>query len=239
MSDVKRAICSPRKSTAWVVRTIFRAFRPCLESANIKRGYRSSTIRLDKAPQHTQAQPLSGYYADLLSSPATSQPPNAAKTTANTATLRTKEDRARIVFGSRLAGSGYKRTSSDTPDATWRTINGVPVPPRPAEPDNCCMSGCVHCVWDDYRDEVEEWATRLQQAQAKGGEHRLSAKVGTQRSEVADTSTSMDDDGGGSETNWHGNDAAELFSSIPVGIREFIRTEKRLRDQHRKEKGRT
>ena len=102
----------------------------------------------------------------------------------------------------------------------------------------------MHCVWDDYRDEVEGWALRLQEAQAKsmgGGGSRgqgVSAKVGMQRSEVADASTSMDEDGGGSETNWHGVDAAELFSSIPVGIREFMRTEKRLRHQHRKEKQR-
>jgi Oxidoreductase-like protein, N-terminal len=107
------------------------------------------------------------------------------------------------------------------------------------------MSGCVHCVWDDYRDEVEGWAIRLQQAYSKGrGDDSLhgqgiSANFGVQRSEVADASTSMDEDGGGSETNWHGGEAGDLFSSIPVGIREFMRTEKRLKARHRgaKQKG--
>jgi len=146
------------------------------------------------------------------------------------------------VFGSRLAGSGYER-GSRTPDATWRTINGVPIPPRPAEPDNCCMSGCVHCVWDDYRDEVEDWAVRLKEAQAKARGSGITAgepKAHMGRKEVREASMSMDDDGGGSETNWSTGlgaaDPDDLFASIPVGIREFMRTEKRLRDMHRKDK---
>ena len=47
----------------------------------------------------------------------------------------------------------------------------------------------------------------------------------------------MDDDGGGSSTNWDlgpppsAQPAGEtdLFKDIPVGIREFMRTEKRLK----------
>ena len=228
-----------------LIRIFLSARRAGLQPSDRHRAYRSSARHHDsKAEQPTQAQPLSGYYADLLNTTTTIQPPRPTKTKtpADTAKMQTKEDRARVVFGSRLAGSGYERRSSSTPDATWRTINGVPVPPRPAEPDNCCMSGCVHCVWDDYRDEVESWATRLQEAQAKGGGSAgasgrgVSAKVGMQRSEIAAASASMDDDGGGSETNWDISDPAELFSSIPVGIREFMRTEKRLRERHRREK---
>lgn len=39
---------------------------------------------------------------------------------------------------------------------------------RPQEPDNCCMSGCVNCVWDVYREEVEEWASRKKEREMKG-----------------------------------------------------------------------
>lgn len=207
-----------------------------------RRTYRSSARHHDDAEQPSQAQPLSGYYADILNATEATHPPRRTKTPADMAKIQTKEDRARVVFGSRLAGSGYERRSSETPDATWRTINGVPVPPRPAEPDNCCMSGCVHCVWDDYRDEVEGWATRLQEAQAKGGGsigasgRSVSAKVELRRNEVAAATASMDDDGGGSETNWGAIDPAQLFSSIPVGIREFMRTEKRLKERQKREK---
>ena len=54
---------------------------------------------------------------------------------------------------------------------------------------------------------------------------------------------SMDDDGGGSETNWNdakldlgtGLQGDELFKEIPVGIREFMRTEKLLKQKHASE----
>ncbi|PYH97472.1 hypothetical protein BO71DRAFT_417046 [Aspergillus ellipticus CBS 707.79] len=138
-----------------------------------------------------------------------------------------------IVFGTRLAGPG--RTSrynpGSTPNATWKTINGVVLPPRPEEPDNCCMSGCVHCVWDDYRDELEEWAGRLEQAKAKGMTISGATDMRhTPRTEVTTASRSMDDDGGGSETNWSVSDSGEdLFANIPVGIREFMKIEKKYR----------
>jgi hypothetical protein len=99
------------------------------------------------------------------------------------------------------------------------------------------MSGCVHCVWDDFRDEMEEWGARLAAAKAKGG-----AEKGTQdmrsapRPEVNSASVSMDDDGGGSETNFPlPNQDEDLFANIPVGIREFMKHEKKLRVKHQKE----
>ena len=45
---------------------------------------------------------------------------------------------------------------------------------------------------------------------------------------------SMDDDGGGSETNWTSGQE-DLLRGIPVGIREFMRTEKRLKEKHARE----
>ena len=142
-----------------------------------------------------------------------------------------------------MGSSRYDRGTSTTPDSTWRTINGVPVPPRPAEPDNCCMSGCVHCVWDDYRDEVESWAGRLREAQAtsRGSGAKGNPELGIHRTEVLDAGGSMDDDGGGSEALWSSPSTAEddldkLFHDIPVGIREFMATEKRLRDKKKRQR---
>ena len=51
----------------------------------------------------------------------------------------------------------------------------------------------------------------------------------------ADNSQSMDDDGGGSETNWSPGEGRDLFADIPVGIREFMRTEKILKMRHQGE----
>ncbi|OQO01326.1 hypothetical protein B0A48_12881 [Cryoendolithus antarcticus] len=133
-----------------------------------------------------------------------------------------KEDRivkARVVFGSRLASpverwDAIKRASTN--------IAGVLVPPRPEEPDNCCMSGCVNCVWDLFRDELEEWAAKKAEAREK-----MAAQRGSE------AAVSMENDGGGSNTNWEmsGEDSekADLFEGIPVGIRAFMETEKRLK----------
>ena len=47
---------------------------------------------------------------------------------------------------------------------------------------------------------------------------------------------SMDDDGGGSDTNWTGSAGeGSLFDDIPVGIREFMKTEKKLKQRHKAE----
>lgn len=86
-------------------------------------------------------------------------------------------------------------------------INGVNVPPRPLEPDNCCMSGCVNCVWDNYRDDLEDWARTLKEAKAKGGQTSLQ---GTENVRAED---------------------AEIYAGIPVEIAEFMKTEKRLKEK--------
>lgn len=115
------------------------------------------------------------------------------------------------------------------------------------------MSGCVHCVWDDYRDDLEHWASRVRDARltASGSENAsVAADNGakrkemrqTPRKEVASASTSMDDDGGGSEANWElpalsgAGGEEDLFKGIPVGIREFMKIEKKLREKKLSEK---
>lgn len=109
------------------------------------------------------------------------------------------------------------------------------VPPLPEEPDNCCMSGCVNCVWETYREEMEEWQAAT--AEAKAASARRDAK---ERVDV-----SMDDDGGGSDTNWVPETPPatvakdlwddKLYKDIPVGIRAFMKTEKKLKAVHERE----
>ncbi|KAF4595501.1 hypothetical protein GQ602_001114 [Ophiocordyceps camponoti-floridani] len=85
-------------------------------------------------------------------------------------------DRARIVFGSRLLGPAEEADSAATKRAQSTTIAGVTVPPRPREPDNCCMSGLG--------------------------------------------------DGEVAKRGWD----EEAFANVPVGIREFMKHEKRLKE---------
>jgi hypothetical protein len=122
------------------------------------------------------------------------------------------------------------------------------------------MSGCVNCVWDRYRDELEEWAAARREADmvlrkeksfqkerkrrkspsTQTGVSGTGLMLGDGEKGAAHTAVSMDDDGSGSESNWEtGLDAEftseELFKGVPVGIREFMKQEKRLKEKHARE----
>lgn len=144
--------------------------------------------------------------------------------------------KAAIIFGSKKALAERRQEI----DSASRNIAGVMVPQKPEEPDNCCMSGCVNCVWDMYRDEMEEWAEKSAQArlaiQAQRSENNGSRTAIAAQGTATQVAVSVDDDGGGSETNWSdGMDEDKLFDDIPVGIREFMRTEKKLKQMRKKE----
>jgi hypothetical protein len=211
-----------------------------------------------------QASSLSGYYAHILDSATATEHPaivalpstprsQAKKESKHRQDLSAEQEktraevsaRAKIIFGSRLAGPAARRLETDSKSMN---VAGIMVPPRPEEPDNCCMSGCVNCVWDTYREDLEEWAAKATQARqrltarGKAGsadEQRLMEfrDGGTSGKGLPSGARSMDDDGGGSETNWAAgpDGSAYLFANIPVGIREFMRTEKRLKERHAQE----
>lgn len=120
--------------------------RSLLSGSRHNRAFQSAASWQEGESPYIQPRELGDFYNDLVSKPL----PEVAKAKAEpdlpewvaSGGRKDIEERARKLFGS-IEGSGYQRSTPDTPDATWRTINGVPIPPRPAEPDNCCMSGCV------------------------------------------------------------------------------------------------
>lgn len=67
-----------------------------------------------------------------------------------------------VIFYSRLAGYPENRPAPDKA----RMYAGVVVPARPEEPLNCCQSGCVHCVWDIYREDIEDYQAKRDEARA-------------------------------------------------------------------------
>jgi hypothetical protein len=196
-----------------------------------------------------QVHPVGGFYESLLTyplsqitsatataQPTTSPPPAPPPKTAKEETLA----KARIVFGSRLAGPAERREELKSKSTV---IAGVTVPPKPEEPDNCCMSGCVNCVWDRFAEEVEEYALKSAEAQAalaaqESGGAGVEQVARTARPGVrADVPVSMDDDGGGSETNWtpSGEVDEKLFEGVPVGILAFMKQERKLKLKHMRE----
>lgn len=219
------------------------------------------------APEGEQARPITGFYAgrrilnvsvsvllihiEMLKK-VPSQAPTASKDTSNetappapstspsTGPPKSQKEitleRARTVFGSK---PGVRERRMEI-EAASREVAGISVPPKPTEPDNCCMSGCVNCVWDMYRDEMEEWAEKSAKARAALQAKREMAEdnrnTTAEQGSTNHVAVSMDDDGGGSETNWSGGSGEDkLFDDIPVGIREFMKTEKKLKQRHKAE----
>ncbi|KAG8529909.1 uncharacterized protein KY384_005390 [Bacidia gigantensis] len=179
--------------------------------------------------------PEDDYYSLLLSSPTPnpakqSVPPSHAailKDLHPVATETAPPPQNRIFFSAPLAG----------PSARMRGLaKGERGLDRPPEPDNCCMSGCVNCVWDAYREEVEEWAAgkRKREAELKGRRPMNGDRKGESDREAPHDDDSVGDlDGIGRLGNYADTDLdsdGSLFEGVPVGIREFMKQEKRIRN---------
>ena len=100
------------------------------------------------------------------------------------------------------------------------------------------MSGCVNCVWDAYREEVEVWAAERRRREIEeGGRGRKvrravgAAGVSGQEEGAGIGVGDMDEVGG--LRGWDAEGDEALFEGVPVGIREFMKSEKRLRERER------
>ena len=104
------------------------------------------------------------------------------------------------------------------------------------------MSGCVNCVWDLYREEVEEWAAREKKAHRRDvAQESAKARSMRGRGRRDISKNSEGEIGDTDEVNgmFEGVDLGDegLFEKVPVGIREFMKTEKRLRERREADKG--
>lgn len=75
----------------------------------------------------------------------------------------TPEQRIEKIFGGRIKGDA-PRSSSRINRGEAKVIAGITVPDKPKEPDNCCMSGCINCVWELFNEDVKDWNAKRKAA---------------------------------------------------------------------------
>ncbi|CAO3614162.1 unnamed protein product [Cunninghamella blakesleeana] len=49
----------------------------------------------------------------------------------------------------------------ETTKVVWLNNEKIVLPDKPPPPENCCMSGCVHCVYDIYQEDMELYKEQL------------------------------------------------------------------------------
>jgi hypothetical protein len=101
------------------------------------------------------------------------------------------------------------------------------------------MSGCVNCVWDRYGEEVEGWAAKKREADKnlkmeKSIEHARQRRRAGHGTGIHGTGMMLGE-AKGSETNLGTGLESDLFKGVPVGILEFMKQEKRLKEKHLRE----
>lgn len=145
----------------------------------------------------------------------------------------TPEERIAKVFGGRIKGEA-PRSSSRVDRGEPRNIAGVIVPEKPLEPDNCCMSGCINCVWELYNDDVKEWNLQRKKAAdmlaKKGGrwpEGFYPPVLRLKKDNLPLSLVERREKGGIKEGKML--EEEESWGNVPVAIRVFAEMEKKMK----------
>ncbi|KAI0460817.1 hypothetical protein LJB42_001552 [Komagataella kurtzmanii] len=137
------------------------------------------------------------------------------------------------VFGVNKTNVSSRRDLSHRDEV--KVIGGVRVPRKPIEPDNCCMSGCINCVWESFREDLKEWRTQTKQAShsliAQGDAIKykwpagfdpppknLPRKYISEELRASNVETTEDPDA----------------EDLPISIRVFAELEKKMKNKHKK-----
>lgn len=151
------------------------------------------------------------------------------------------EEKIARVFGGRIKGEN-KGSTSRVIRGEPKNICGVMVPDKPLEPDNCCMSGCVNCVWQIFDEDIKEWNRKREKAakmlSKKGGRwpenfhaplkllkvENMPPTFARKAKEGKLKTTAEEDD-------TTSNDAA--WDNIPIYIKVFAQTEEKMKARNR------
>lgn len=133
------------------------------------------------------------------------------------------EERIARVFGGRIRGDA-RESSSRFDVGEPRVIAGVKVPAKPVEPNNCCMSGCINCVWEVYNDDVKDWNEKRKEAA-----HKLSQRGGVWPADFDPPVRFLKPENipGGKEDAKKDDE----WANVPVSIRVFAEMERKKKLQ--------
>lgn len=150
---------------------------------------------------------------------------------------RSAEEKIAKVFGTRIKGE-TRQSSSRITRGKPKTIAGVLVPARPDEPDNCCMSGCINCVWELFNEDVKEWNEKRKKAaqslRKKGGRwpENFDAPVLMLAEEnLPESLTKKKVDVKSTEE--------EAWGGVPVSIRVFAELERKMKEKSRRKEAKS
>ncbi|CUM49231.1 uncharacterized protein AC631_01158 [Debaryomyces fabryi] len=139
------------------------------------------------------------------------------------------EERIAKVFGGRIKGEA-PQSSSRVRVGEPKVIAGITVPDKPTEPDNCCMSGCINCVWELFNDDLKHWNDKRKEAslklKEKGGRwpENFHAPVKYLDRENLPKSLANADI---SEENKKPD--LDVWGDVPISIKVFVETEKKMK----------
>ncbi|KAK1921734.1 oxidoreductase-like protein [Papiliotrema laurentii] len=135
-----------------------------------------------------------------------------------------------LSIDSSNATTGSSDSSSSSAAATklepaqtrgFMVVQGVRIPPKPRPPgeEECCMSGCVHCVYTIYADELEEYNEAL------GAAKDALVKAGIPTSQWPDEVRAKD----GSTSDQVEKQVEKVMESVDPSMAAFLALEGKLK----------
>lgn len=146
----------------------------------------------------------------------------------------TAEEKMLRVFGGGIKGEP-PRSSSRITRGKPRVIAGITVPDKPPEPDNCCMSGCIDCVWERYNEDVRSWrGYRRQAADALKKNGGVWPEDFRPPLRLLDEKNLPEPLKGKKRTGEEGED--DTWKGVPISIRVFVETEEKMKQRRKQNK---